>query len=265
MLQAAPRNRLNKMEANSTLAEKKLGAGELLYGRQEDITILTLNRPNKMNALNSALVDALLRAVEEAACDGTRTLILRGNGKNFSAGFDFTGYEDLSEGDLVLRFIRIEQLLQALYHAPFNTIALAHGRNFGAAVDIICACSHRIATPDSSFRMPGLRFGLVLGTRRLVHRIGTDAARRWLLQSTTFDGQEALMANFINETLLANDWPTAIDQLAQGNSSLTADATAALLRVTIPDTRDADMADLVISASRPGLKERIRSYRASNH
>ncbi|MGH8601146.1 MAG: enoyl-CoA hydratase/isomerase family protein, partial [Burkholderiales bacterium] len=145
---------------------------ELIRTCERHVTRLTLNRPHKANALDSALIEALLDAVEYAYTDSTRLLVLEGRDRNFSAGFDFTGYQQQSEGDLVLRFIRIETLLQRLYHAPFATLALAHGRNFGAGVDIIGACSLRVATPDATFRMPGLRFGVVLGTRRLAARVG---------------------------------------------------------------------------------------------
>ena len=58
--------------------------------------------------------------------DDDNAPVLEGAGNHFCAGFDFTGYQDQSEGDLALRFIRIETLLQALHHAPFETLALAH-------------------------------------------------------------------------------------------------------------------------------------------
>src|SRR3546814_5225542 len=87
-------------------------------------------------------------------------------GKNFSAGFDFTGYEDQTDGDLLLRMVRIETLLQRVAGSPSLTVALAHGRNFGAGVDLFAACKLRYCSPATSFRMPGLKFGLVLGTRR---------------------------------------------------------------------------------------------------
>ncbi|MCR2153265.1 hypothetical protein NSX49_23710, partial [Salmonella enterica] len=71
-----------------------------------------------------------------------------------------------SEGDLLLRFVRIETLLQRVAASPCLTVGLAHGRNFGAGVDLFGACKWRVSAPDASFRMPGLKFGLVLGTRR---------------------------------------------------------------------------------------------------
>jgi len=118
----------------------------LLVERTGAVSTLTLNRADKANALNAALVDELTAAVDAAHRDGTRLLILKGNGRNFCAGFDFGDYERASDGELLLRFVRIELLLQVLYHAPYATLALAHGKNFGAGVDLILACSKRIAT-----------------------------------------------------------------------------------------------------------------------
>ena len=108
--------------------------------------------------------------------------------KNFSAGFDFSSTaETATEGELLRRFVRIEQLLQAIWHAPFATMALAHGLNFGAGADLFVACDVRVAAPGTTFRMPGLRFGLQLGTRRLAQRIGNDAARALLADSSMID------------------------------------------------------------------------------
>jgi enoyl-CoA hydratase/carnithine racemase len=236
---------------------------ELIRSCERHVTRLTLNRPHKANALDSALIEALLDAVEYAYTDGTRLLVLEGRDRNFSAGFDFTGYQQQSEGELVLRFIRIETLLQRLYHAPFATLALAHGRNFGAGVDIIGACSLRIAAPDTTFRMPGLRFGVVLGTRRLAARVGTDKARELLAGSRTFGADEALGINFITGVAEPPQWPALITQAAADATALPAAAAAALARQTLADTRADDMAALVHSVTVPGLKERIRIFRES--
>ena len=183
---------------------------ELLRQHDNHVTRLTLNRAQKANALSASLVEALLDAVEYAATDGTRLLILEGAGPHFCAGFDFTDVQAQSEGDLVLRFIRIETLLQAIYHAPFETLALAHGRVFGAGADIVASCSQRIAAPDTTFRMPGLRFGVVLGTRRLMHRVGADRAREILSTSRSFGSDEALACAFLTSVVPQAEWPAII-------------------------------------------------------
>ena len=91
----------------------------LLVERTPHCLLLTLNRPQKANSLDLALVDALLEHVDTAVEDGTRLMVLRSNGRHFCAGFDFTDLDHQSDGELLLRFVRIEQLLQKIYHAPF--------------------------------------------------------------------------------------------------------------------------------------------------
>jgi enoyl-CoA hydratase/carnithine racemase len=230
--------------------------------REGAVTRATLARPDKANALDAALVEALLDAVQTAHGDGTRLLVLAGEGRNFSAGFDFTGYEDAAAGDLLLRFVRIEQLLQAVHHAPFATLALAHGRNFGAGADLFLACSLRIAAEDATFRMPGLRFGVQLGTRRLAARIGGEAARALLEDSRTIDAEEAVALGFAQRIAPRDDWPSLVDAEGERTRALSVEAAARLYAATLADTRAQDMADLVASVARPGLKERIRAYRS---
>ena len=234
---------------------------ELLRSHDGHVTRLTLNRPGKANALSASLVEALINAIEYAGTDGTRLVIFDGNGNHFCAGFDFTGYLEASEGDLVLRFVRIEHLLQQIYHAPFTTLVLAHGRIFGAGADLVCACSARIAAPGTTFRMPGLRFGLVLGTRRLAQRVGTDAARDVLATSRTFDADEAVRLRFITQIAAQADWPQLTDAARAASGALTQPSLARLNGQTVSDTRAADMAALAQSASVPGLQERIRIFR----
>jgi enoyl-CoA hydratase/carnithine racemase len=233
----------------------------LAVARDQAVTRLRLARPDKANALDAPLVDALLEAVRRAESDGTRLLVIEGEAKNFSAGFDFTGYESASPGDLLLRFVRIEQLLQAVYHAPFATLALAHGRNFGAGADLFLACGIRVAASDATFRMPGLRFGVQLGTRRLAARIGADAARVFLAESRTLDADEVVELGFAHRVAARDDWASIVTMEA-GRAALLAPAAAARLHAaTVADTRAEDMADLVASVAEPGLAHRIKAYR----
>ena len=74
------------------------------------IWTLTLNRPGKANALDAETVERLLATVADARAAGARALVLEGAGRNFCAGFDFAGYQEQSAGDLLHRFVRIEQL-----------------------------------------------------------------------------------------------------------------------------------------------------------
>lgn len=228
------------------------------------VRVITLSRPEKANALSAELVDSLLAQVAAAHSDGVRVLAFRGAGRNFSAGFDFTGYQEQSEAALVERFVRIETLLQAVASSPCLTVGYAHGRNFGAGVDLFAACKWRIAAPGTTFRMPGLAFGLVLGTRRFAAIVGRERAREILEGLRTFDAEEALRIGFVRK--IEHSDPSGsehsdpsllealetVDRLGPGRE--------ALYRVLGSETGEADMRDLVESASVPGLKDRIARY-----
>jgi enoyl-CoA hydratase/carnithine racemase len=237
---------------------------ELIVQREGATTRLTLNRPRRRNALSPQLVDGLLAALAAAAGDGTRLVVIQGSGSAMCAGFDFSGIEGSTDAELVLRFVRLEQLLQAVRHAPFATLALAQGASFGAGADLVAACSRRIAAPGATFRMPGLRFGVVLGTRRLADVVGTDAARHLLESSRVFDADEALRLGFITEIADPGAWARSEAEALQAATTLPADAQQALLARTVTDTRDADMAALVASVTVAGLRDRIIEFIAQS-
>lgn len=224
----------------------------------------TLARPEKRNALSAELVEALLASVEEAHRSDATLLVFRGEGKNFSAGFDFADFATQSEGDLLHRFVRIETLLQTVAASPCLTLALAHGRNFGAGVDLVAACRQRIATPDASFRMPGLKFGLVLGTRRLADIVGPARAAAILQEARAFDASEAQAIGFIDALVDTPQWLAAIEAARKTSCALEPATRATLYDVLGADHGDADLAALVRSAARAGLKARIESYLAAS-
>jgi len=222
--------------------------------------VLTLARPDKMNALSAALVEALIAALDQAETGGAKLIVLKGEGKNFSAGFDFGDWQEQSEGDLLLRFVRIETLLQRLAASPCLTLGLAHGRNFGAGVDLFGACKWRISAPDATFRMPGLKFGLVLGTRRYAALVGAERARAVLEQAATFNAEEALRDGFASRLAVAGDWPDIEREAQNAASALTGASRVQLYAALSTETPDIDLARLVRSAAEPGLKDRVAAY-----
>lgn len=234
----------------------------LLIQRNDGVTRLILNRSDKANALDATFVEEILAAIENAYGDGTRLLIFSGNGSSFSAGFDFTEMESENDATLAIRLIRIETMLQAVHHAPFVTLALAHGGVFGAGADLVCACTRRIAAPKTRFRMPGLGFGVVLGTQRFAERVGPETARSILSETRMFDAEEALRIGFIETILEPESWPVAIQSASNAAAVLDRISLRTLHDLTTCDMRAVDMMALVRSVTRPGLKERMVRYRA---
>lgn len=243
--------------------DERLDANSVEVSKDGTTTTLTLSRPAKLNSLDSGIVEELLSALEVCRGDGTRLVVFRGAGKGFSGGFDFTGLEEQTEGDLALRFLRVEALLQAVHYAPFVTMALVHGPCFGAAADLVASCTHRIAAPGARFRMPGLRFGVVLGTRRLAEVIGRDNARDVLSKSKILEANEALRIGFLTGIAEQDNWPQLVTEATEAASILSASRLERVLQLTNDDRRDADLAELARSVMEPGLKTRISDYIAS--
>ena len=222
---------------------------------------LWLNRPDRANALSAELVDGL-HASLDAIGPETRALLIRGEGKNFCAGFDFTDLERQSEGDLLLRFVRINDLLARLRAADFLSIAWVSGAAFGAGADIACSCAVRIGTAAARFRFPGFQFGVALGTRRLAVIAGAERARRILLHNEELDAQGALQSGLLTELAQQADPQARVEDLLRSARRLDAASLAALAVLTDADAAERDLAELVRSVARPGLHARIAAYRA---
>jgi enoyl-CoA hydratase/carnithine racemase len=227
---------------------------------EDDCWTFTLNRPAKMNALNADLIEALIEGVERAHASRARCLILKGAGKNFSAGFDFTDLDNHSDGDLLLRLVRIETLLSLIAALPCLTIALAHGRNFGAGADMFAVAKRRICTRDASFRMPGLRFGLVLGSRRLSDLVGQTQALNILERALSVPAADAASIGLATSLADVDEWPAVTAELVQLARSMDATTRTQLYHAVDRGSADRDLATLVRSAARPGIKARMQAY-----
>lgn len=227
--------------------------------QQMGVMTLTLNRPESANALSTELTEALIETLTGAR--EVSLCVIRGEGRHFCAGFDLSDLEALSDGDLLWRFLRIEILLQTVQHAPFAVVALAHGQAVGAGADLFAACWRRVAAPDLKLRMPGWNFELALGTRRLAHLLGPDAARDLLIDTRTLSAEECLDNGLATDLAATEQWPALVEGLQQRAGTLSTRALGSMLELTASDTRDADIAAVVRSAARPGLKDRILDYR----
>ena len=196
---------------------KTISQEPVIIEHKNMVTWLRLNRPDRLNAVNAAMIEGLIDGLTAAIERGSNLVVFAGEGRAFSAGFDLSGLDQQSDADLLYRFVRVEQLLQMIYQLPMTSVALVQGRCFGAAADIVASCRKRIAAPDASFRMPGLQFGIVLGTRRLARLIGADAAFDLLETSLIFTADDALGMAFYpisnqpkNGPPISTSWPVTL-------------------------------------------------------
>lgn len=226
------------------------------------VAILKLDRPAKGNALSASLVDSLADKLQAALDDtAVHTVAFIGEGRNFCTGFDLSGLDETTDAALLQRLVRIEQLLDAIWCSPVRTVALAQGRTWGAGADLFAACDLRLATADAEFRFPGAGFGLVLGTRRLAERVGREEARRLTCDGGVLASQAAMQAGLVSALVGAANEETLLSLVAAPVADRV--TVSALRAVTALEDSDKDLAALVRSAARPGLKERILKYRGA--
>lgn len=227
---------------------------------EDGVARIVLDRPARGNALDADLVEALLAALDMAAGQRPRALILTGAGKGFCGGFDLSGLYGQSDGDLLHRFVRIEMALQAIQHFPAPVLAMAHGFAWGAGADIFCAAHVRIAAPGTRFSFPGSKFGIVLGTRRLRAITGAAAAFELVLSGAAIDADRALALGIAQSLVPIEDWLVGQQEWVARQARLGATMPALLGARMQDDVRDADLAALVRSAAAPGLKDRLAAY-----
>ena len=172
--------------------------------RRDAIAILTLNRPEKRNALNLALVNALSQKLDELASDdGLRCLVLRGAGdKAFVAGADIAelerrGAEESLAGINAMLFRKVED-----FELP--VVAAIHGWALGGGMELAMACDLRIASASSRFGQPEANLGILPaagGMHRLPALVGMGVAKDLVLTGRIIDSDEALRIGLVSRVV----------------------------------------------------------------
>ena len=230
----------------------------------DSVWTVTLERPQQGNACSSRLVAELDEILQEAERERVTAVVVRGAGKHFCTGFDLSAIDDETDDSLLARFVRVELMLQRLARAPFLTVAVAHGRAIGAGADLFTACAVRLVEGEgASFSFPGARgFGLVLGTRRLCAVVGRATALDWVETGRAIATDEALRSGLATGSIPPL---TSIHDYLGQRLTLAPSLRRALGGEASPEqvAEDAlDLAQLVDSAARPGLRDRIAAYAA---
>ena len=183
--------------------------------RAGDVMTIELQRPERRNALNTELADALREAVEKAAADDVRAVVITGAGTVFCAGADLSG--DVFAANFPEKAIALNKSIDA---CPVPVIAAINGPAIGAGVQLAMICDLRVVAPEAYFQFPIARYGLALDNwsiRRLSSLAGHGRARGMLLAAEKLDSQTALltgMANRIGTLADAQAWAAEIAGLA---------------------------------------------------
>jgi len=237
------------------------------YSHLGPAAVLSLNRPDKRNALNRELIAALTDAVARAAADPlARCVILTGEGTAFCAGMDLDQLrgtvENAAEADLVWDdAAKLSALYSLLYECPKPTVAAVNGAAVAGGAGLVAVCDLTVSVPAAKFGYPEVRRGLVAAMvlPHLLRHVGERAARWLLLTGELVDAAEAARIGLINtvvapEVLLstAEMWAGL---LAEGGPKALATTKDLLRRCS---TQAIPVADLARASAEPRLTDECR-------
>lgn len=182
--------------------------------RRGAVTLLTIDRQEKRNAVDAEACEQLLAGVAEAVDGGSRVVVLTGAGGHFCAGADLSGVE----GDHFRQALRA--LLDAMVDAPIPIVAAVEGAALGAGTQLAVACDLRVAAPDARFGIPAAKLGLMVDhwtVQRLALLAGHGPARLMLLAAEELSGERAAALGFVQRVGGIDDaleWADRIAALA---------------------------------------------------
>ncbi|WP_458765358.1 crotonase/enoyl-CoA hydratase family protein [Cupriavidus basilensis] len=209
------------------------------YEQSGQHALLVLNRPDKLNALSYALIDALMARLDAIEADpAVRCVILTGRGSRaFSAGADIAGFAPdiaASPEQAQRRFLlRGQAMTRRIETFPKPVIAAVNGLAFGGGCEIVEACSLAIAAGHATFAKPEIKLGFPPtfgGTQRLPRHVGRKRANEMILAGEAIDADSALRFGLLNEVVSAADLLPACLRLAERIARHSAIAVTASLR-----------------------------------
>lgn len=183
------------------------------------IAIVTLNRPDKRNAISFQLVEDLLSALDEVERSPAQVLILTGAGKAFCAGMDLEELKSLlgkSHDENVEDSARMVQIFRGLYEFPRATIAAVNGAAIAGGTGLATMCDFTLAVPDAKFGYTEVRIGFVpaIVSSILVWQVGHKVARDLLMTGRLFDSAEAHRYGLVNEVVAPDHLMSRARELA---------------------------------------------------
>jgi enoyl-CoA hydratase/carnithine racemase len=165
---------------------------------------IVLNRPDKMNALNDAMVAALNECLDRAASQTVRGLLIRGEGPAFSAGRDLADADPGNEDAEAIIESTFNPLIKRIAAFPAPTFAAVHGACLGVGLGIALACDVVYIADDAKIGSPFARIGAVLdsgGHSFFVSRLGTHRALELIYTGRLLSGAEAAALGLVNQSM----------------------------------------------------------------
>ena len=194
----------------------------LTFEKRNAVAILTLNRPEKLNALNNELINSIVDALDLIELDGSvRAVVITGAGRAFSAGADITAFQPhmrSGPSEAIANFMRPgHRMTRRVESFPKPVVAAVNGLAYGGGCELVEACHIALAAEDAMFSKAEIKIGIIPtfgGTQRLPRNIGRKAALELILSGREFDAAEALRLGLINYVVGSSDLTESAFRLA---------------------------------------------------
>jgi len=199
---------------------------KIIYEKKDRIATLTLNRPNKLNALNGPLLREFDTALQKAEDDrDVDLLIIKGNGRAFCAGYDASGDENSDNNydwrtkpsmfKLYQSQRRRQNRIEKLARFPKTTIAQVQGYCLEGGCSLIMACDFALATEDAQFGDPSVRMGMATDLPLWYYVIGIKRAKELLLTGKNIDAKEAERIGLVTKAVPSEQIEEEVEKLVQ--------------------------------------------------
>ena len=216
---------------------------------EDRVAWITLDRPGKLNSFTAEMRGELIRALDEIASDpSVRCLVLRGNGRAFSAGQDLGEREKVTRGEDIDLGAELEagfnRIVRTIAGLSIPVLCGVHGVAAGAGANLALACDIVVVTPAARFIQSFARIGLVPdggGTWTLPRLVGLARARGLALLGDTIDGATAAQWGLVWRCVADDELETELNRLSSelaGRSPSAVAATKAALRASLSNTLD---------------------------
>lgn len=197
---------------------------------------ITLNRPERRNAITAEMQDELIAALEAAVTNRCRVVVLRGAGEAFCSGLDLQALQQAggeAATDYRADAERVARLFRTLYELPVPTIAAVHGAAIAGGAGLAFFCDFTLAVPAAKFGFPEVRIGFLpaLVSVFLALQIGDKRTRDLLLTGRHFDAAEAHRLAIVSEVVPPEALTERVHSLAQTLAANSPESLAATKRL----------------------------------
>jgi len=232
------------------------------YTVSNRVAVITLNRPEKRNALNPELVSLLHTTFEKAAADTmVKVIILRANGEAFCAGADLAYLQQLQKftfDENLADSRNLMQLYHLIYTLPKVVIAQVEGHALAGGSGLVTVCDFAFAVPEAKFGYTEVRIGFIpaIVSTFLIRKLGEGKAKDLLLSGRTMQAEEAAQVGMISRVVPKANIQAEVETLSQQLVSSTSAQSLAATKKLIDQVQGRPLPDALEYAARENATAR---------